>query len=251
MSDVILLDYYSDEIARVEFHDEKSHNTFSPEFIDGLYEVFDEIKQNNALKVVVLHGYDNYFCCGGTKQQLLSIAKGETKFNDLEFFRLMLECPIPCIAAMQGHALGGGLAFSCYADMMILAEEAYYASNFMHYGFTPGMGATYIGVKRFGEVMAHEMFYTGRNYQGRELKERGVQLNILPQDEVISAGLEAAELLAEKPRLSLTTLKQHLIKPILDHLPTVVSQEVAMHDITFTTEEVKARIESMFPDGGG
>lgn len=76
MSDVILLDYYSDEIARIELHDEKSHNTFSNEFIEGLYEVFEEIKQNESVKVVVLHGYGNYFCCGGTKEQLLSIAQG-------------------------------------------------------------------------------------------------------------------------------------------------------------------------------
>lgn len=108
MSDVILLDYYTDEIARVEFHDEQSHNTFSDAFIAGLYEVFAEIKENESLKVVVFHGYDNYFCCGGTKEQLVRIAKGEIKFNDLELYRLMLECPIPCIAAMQGHALGGG-----------------------------------------------------------------------------------------------------------------------------------------------
>ena len=199
MNDVILLDYYTDEIARIELHDEKSHNTFSNDFISGLYEVFEEINKNNALKIVVIHGYDNYFCCGGTKEQLVRIAKGEIKFNDIALFRLMLECPIPCIAAMQGHALGGGLAFSCYADEMILAEECYYASNFMSYGFTPGMGATYINVKKFGEVMAHEMFYSGRNYQGQELKNRGVQLKIVPQDEVISTAFEMAEEMADKP----------------------------------------------------
>lgn len=247
MSDVILLDYYTDEIARVELHDENSRNTFSEAFIKGLYEVFEEIKNNDAVKVVVIHGYDNYFCCGGTKEELLRIAKGEIKFSDLDFFRLMLECPVPCIAGMQGHTIGGGLAFGCYADKMILAEESYYAFNFMRYGFTPGMGATYIGVKKFGEVMAHEMFYSGSNYQGIELKNRGVQLTIIPQDEVISAALEIAEQLADKPRIALVTLKQHLIKPILAALPQVIEDELAMHETTFLTEEVLGRIERLFP----
>lgn len=129
---------------------------------------------------------------------------------------------------------------------MILAEECYYAFNFMKYGFTPGMGATHIGVKKFGEVMAYEMFYSGRNYQGKELKERGVLLKTVPQNEVIDLALEIAESLAEKPRLSLVTLKQHLIRPILQALPQIIEQEIAMHDITFTTQEVSARIEKLF-----
>ena len=39
-------------------------------------------------------------------------------------------------------ALGGGLTFGLYADLMVLAEHAYYAANFMDHGFTPGVGAT-------------------------------------------------------------------------------------------------------------
>ena len=246
MSAVILLDYYTDEIARVELHDENSKNTFSEEFITGLHEVFDEINKNPAIKVVVIHGYDTYFCCGGTKKELLTIANGEAKFSDLAFFRLLLDCRVPCIAAMQGHALGGGLAFACYADHLILDEESFYSFNFMNYGFTPGMGATYIGPRKFGKVLAHEMLYCGRNYKGSELKSRGVQLQVVPQDEVISAALEMAEELADKPRIALTTLKKHLTKPIVAALPQIINDEVAMHEITFTTPEVKERIERMF-----
>jgi enoyl-CoA hydratase/carnithine racemase len=140
------------------------------------------------------------------------------------------------------------LAINTLANLIVTPRVQNNISNFvfMHYGFTPEMGATYMGVKRFGEVMAHEMFYSGRNYQGRELKERGVPLKIIPQDEVISTALEVAEDMADKPRLSLTTLKHYLIQPILAQLPQVVKDEVAMHDVTFTTKEVSDRIERMF-----
>ena len=82
------------------------------------------------------------------------------------------------ISAMQGHALGGGLAFGCFADIIVMGVECIYSANFMKYGFTPGMGATYIIPRKFGEVLGTEMLLTAKNYYGSELKERGASAKI-------------------------------------------------------------------------
>src|SRR5262249_34888364 len=141
----------SDGIGIVVMEDQVSRNTFSRAFVEGLIEVFAAIRADATLKVIVVHGFGNYFCCGGTREELLTLADGRLQFTDANFFDLLLQCDIPVIAAMQGHALGGGLAFGAFADMMVLATEALYSANFMRYGFTPGMGATYIIPRRFGE----------------------------------------------------------------------------------------------------
>src|SRR5690606_32652185 len=118
--------------------------TFTAGVIEGLERAFVAIAERKDLKVVVLHGYDNYFCCGGTKEELLGIHEGRIAFSDRPFYELPLRCELPVIAAMQGHALGGGLVLGCYADIMVLAEECMYGAVFMKYGFTPGMGGTFI-----------------------------------------------------------------------------------------------------------
>src|SRR5262245_8959043 len=154
--------------------DREHKNTFSPDLIDGLIKTFAQIAEDESLRVVVIHGYDTYFCSGGSKDELLRIISGELYFDRLGFYALLLDCPIPTIAAMQGHAIGGGLAFGCFADLIILATESLYTANFMNYGFTPGMGATCILPAKFGIVLGAEMLQTGRSYQGGELQQRGV-----------------------------------------------------------------------------
>ena len=54
----------------------------------------------------------------------------------------VLDLPILVVAAMAGHAIGGGLALGLCADIILLSRESRYGASFMNMGFTPGMGIT-------------------------------------------------------------------------------------------------------------
>jgi polyketide biosynthesis enoyl-CoA hydratase PksI len=246
MSSVVHLTYPEPHIAVVRLEDREHRNTFSRELLEGLLATFSSIAQNETIKVVVIHGYENYFCCGGTKEELLSIQSGQVTFADFTFYRLLLDCDVPTIAAMQGHALGGGLAFGCYADVIVMAEECLYSANFMKYGFTPGMGATYIIPKRLGTSLGQEMLLTAKSYHGGVLKSRGVSVDVVRKNEVITTAMSLAKELADKPRTSLKLLKQHLVQTIKSELPTIIEQELTMHQISFSQPGVKERIELLF-----
>ncbi len=233
-------------IATIQMADREAKNTFSTQLIQELMTLFDSLNQNPAVKVVVIHGYEQYFCCGGTQTELLRIFKGEIMFNDLAFYRLLLDCPYPTIAAMQGHAVGGGLAFGCYADIILLAEECVYTTNFMKYGFTPGMGATYIVPKKFGEIVGSEMLYTADTYLGSTLKNKGITVPVLKKNEVISHAVNIAKQLADKPQHSLKILKAHLTEEIREKLPAIIKKELDMHHETFANPEVKNRIDQLY-----
>lgn len=233
-------------VGRVIMQDREAKNTFSPSLIDGLMAVFAEIHQDESIKAVIIQGYENYFCCGGTKEELLGIFHGKVQFNDLAFFDLLLKCEVPVISAMQGHGLGGGLVFGSYADLMVLGEECIYSTNFMKYGFTPGMGATSIIPLKFGEVLGREMLMTAKTYYGREIRERAKSIRVVPKADVIETANQLAAELAEKPRLSLITLKRYLNRIIRKDLPGVIDAELEMHRATFAQPEVRERIEKLF-----
>lgn len=238
-------------VGIVSLEDREARNTFSDHLISGLIRVFDEIESDDSIKVVVIHGYDNYFCCGGTKDELLTLQRGDARFVDSKdgsrpFYDLLLQCKVPTIAAMQGHALGGGLAFACFADILVLGEENIYSANFMKYGFTPGMGATYNLPQKFGPVLGAEMLYSARNYFGRELKSRGICSRVVPKRSVIQVAIEIANELAEKPRISLMLLKEALSASLRESIDKVIAKEVAMHQVSFRQPEVLERIESFF-----
>lgn len=244
MNNVVSVSYPEPYIAQVAMEDRAYRNTFSSALTNGLINAFSSFRAET--KVVVLHGYDNYFCCGGTQEELLQLCRGEITFTDLAFYRLLLDCKLPTIAAMQGHALGGGLAFGCYADLIVMAEECLYSTNFMRYGFTPGMGATYIVPRKFGDVLGQEMLFSAKNYHGGELRQRNAQVLIMKKNEVITQALVLARELAEKPLISLQLLKEHRVQTIKKELPAIIAQEIAMHDITFKLPEVQERVRTMF-----
>lgn len=233
-------------IVKVTMQERVHKNTFSDELTVGLIEAFAAIQANASYKVVILTGYDSYFASGGTQEGLLAIHKGKVNFTETNLYSLALECKIPVISAMQGHGIGGGLALGLFADFVILSRESVYTTNFMKYGFTPGMGATYILPKKLGFSLAEEMLLNAANYRGAELEKRGIPFPVLPRGEVLDYALELARQIAEKPRLSLITLKDHLVSSIRAELSKVIEQELVMHDHTFHQPEVKERIIALF-----
>src|SRR5215470_14190720 len=187
-------------IVQVTMQDRAHKNAFTLELIVGLMRAFEAIRANPDYKVVILTGYDNYFATGGTREGLLGLYEGKGQFTDANFYSLALDCPIPVIAAMQGHGIGGGFVMGLFADFVVLSRESVYTTNFMRYGFTPGMGATLIVPRKLGTALGHEMLIGARNYRGDDLRRRGCPLPILPRADVLSYAYDLAGEIAEMPR---------------------------------------------------
>lgn len=244
--DVIELSELEPGIVCIRMQDRIHKNTFTHALSRGLIRAFETVASCKTWKVVVLTGYDTYFASGGTQEDLLQLQAGKGKFSDNNIYGLALECEIPVISAMQGHGIGGGFVMGLFADFVILSRESVYTTNFMKYGFTPGMGATMIVPRKLGLVLGGEMLLLARRYRGEELKQRGVPFPVYPRAEVMDRAMEMARELAEKPRVSLITLKAQLVRSMRAELPEVVRQEVAMHDQTFHQPEVRENIRSLF-----
>ena len=233
-------------IAIVKMQDKVNKNTFTNELITELTNTFALIKKRTDLKVVILTGYDSYFSSGGSQEGLRGLFEGQFKFTDKDLYSLALNCPIPVIAAMQGHGIGGGFVMGLFADFVVLSRESIYTANFMKYGFTPGMGSTFILPKKLGISLSMEMMMTAANYRGEELQKRGVPFPVIAREEILAYSIDLAKNLAEKPRESLVILKNHLVASLREELPKIIAQEVAMHELTFHQPEVSVRINTRF-----
>src|SRR4051812_8508069 len=246
MASVVPLSQPARRIAVVELADRANSNLFTRELVTELMSAFDTIRRDPDVHAVVVHGYDSVFCAGGTQQELLGIVEGRVHFDDVPLYRLFLDCEVPVIAAMQGHALGGGLAMGLFADIVILAEESLYSLNFMKYGFTPGMGSTLVAPRKLGVALASEMFFSARGYHGGELRQRGVPFPVVKRPDVIPTAMRLAQEIAEKPLVSLKLLKKHLTAGLAADLEATIRGELGMHEISFAQPEVRRRIETLF-----
>jgi len=243
---VVNLQEVEEGIVLLKMEDKINKNTLSEELMHGLLQSFKVIDNDPKYKVVIMTGYDTYFCSGGTQEGLLAIHDGTVRFADSNLYSLPLECKIPVISAMQGHGIGGGFAFGLFADFVIMSRESVYTTNFMKYGFTPGMGSTLVLSEKLGISLAEELLLTANNYRGAELEKRGIPFPVLPRKDVLNYALELARKLAEKPRISLITLKDHLVAPLREKLPAIIQKETDMHEKTFHQPEVKERITKLF-----
>jgi polyketide biosynthesis enoyl-CoA hydratase PksI len=234
------------DIAVIGMADHANKNGLSRALLEGLREIFEAIARERRARVVVLHGYGNYFCTGGTQELLLELAEGQKTFVERGYFRLLLDCEVPVIAAVQGHAIGGGLTFACSADLTVFAREAVLSANYMQYGLTPGAGATLFIPHRFGPLLGHEMLLRANRWRGRDLEQRGVGAHVVPATEVIDTALSIARELAASRREALCLLKNHLAAPLRRAIEETTRQELAMHQQLMASAEVADLIRDRF-----
>lgn len=236
----------SPEIAIIHMVDAAGKNGLNQPFIDAFSECLEIVRANELVRVVVLRGLPDVFCSGASLDTLKMMCRHELKAIDIVLSRMILNLPVPVVAAMEGHAIGGGFAVGLCADIAILARESRYGCSFMNMGFTPGMGITKLIEHFVTPSLAHEMQYTGTFYKGSHFAGRSSFSDILPREEVYGKAMVVARSIAEKPRLSLMVLKKYLSMERRRTFEETITVESMMHDITLHQESMSEYIDSQY-----
>ncbi len=226
------------EICLCQITDDKDSGNYSVQMVADLGQLLEKISQESNTKVLILTGSRKVFQSGASAELLHRLSEKEMGTSDLlPMMQMLLDCPIPIIAAMEGHAVGGGLIFALYCDFVIAAREMRYGLNFSEFGITPGLGATELLPQLVGPHFAMEMLATARLYKGKDLESRGLFNAVLPQDKVLDAAMNLAKSLAERPRYLLSLLKSSLSAPKSAALRNSAENERAMHLQCFSQAE--------------
>lgn len=233
-------------IAVLTMRDSEGKNALSLEMVQELEERFGTIGRDDSIKTLVVAGLDDYFSTGANRQVLEHILATKSAPRDLLLPRFILDVPVPVIAAMAGHAIGGGLALGLCADITVIARESRYGATFMNYGFTPGMGMSRLLEYALGSSLANEMLFTGQALRGSHFEQRGGFNYVLPKKDVNSKARAIAEMIAEKPRVSLTSLKLALSSRKRELFEAARTTECLMHQITLPLPDVELLIRDGF-----
>ncbi len=229
----------------VQMCDLPGNNALSEPMVDDLQRAL-QAAHDPMVKVVVLLGLPEVFCSGATAELLQRLAAGQAAPTDITLAGAVLDVPVPTIAAMEGHAVGGGLALGCCADIVLIARESRYGASFMNLGFTPGMGMTRLLEHVLSPALAHELLYTGEFRKGADFVGASGFNAILPRDEVKGRALETAWRIADKPRPALEMLKRVLSVRRRQAFEETRPVEALMHGVSFAQPEVRRRIEDEY-----
>ncbi|MEU5254092.1 polyketide synthase [Streptomyces longwoodensis] len=212
-------------VALVTMCDPERRNAMTPALVAALGEVLERVTADPAVRVVVAAGLPDVFSSGAAREYLMDQDRGELE----PFVRAFARCPLPVVAAMRGHALGGGLTQGLYADVPVLSERSVYAANFLTYGLVPEYGTTWLLPARLGHALGAEMLWTARGYRGAELRRRSAPVQVVPHEQVLPRSLEIAERIARAPRRSLELLKGQLATQLLAAGDAAVEVELGPH----------------------
>jgi polyketide biosynthesis enoyl-CoA hydratase PksI len=221
-------------VATLTLADPGSSNALGEEMVHALQGAFAAIDRDGDLRVVVLTADGETFSSGAPRALLLRLAAGEVRPTDIVLPKLLLDCAVPVVAAMAGHATGGGFALGLAADIVLLGEDSRYGFTFMNMGFTPGMGTTRLCEHVLSPAVAHELLYTGELRRGRDFTRTGIN-HVLPRLAVDAAAVDIAGRIADKPRHSVSALKRTLSLPRRRAFETSITQESLMHELTLGT----------------
>lgn len=247
MSDAaVRLDVDGRGVATVIMGDAPGRNAMSEPFVRELSETLRVLATCGEARVVVLLGLPDVFSAGASRETLEAILDGKLASSDILLPKAVLDVTVPVIAAMEGHAVGGGLALGLCADIILIARESSYGCNFMNLGFTPGMGTTRLLEHVLSPAIAHEMMYTGQFFRGAHFEGRSGFNYILPRAQVRPKAMDLAARIAEKPRPALEALKRVLSMDKRQAFEATRTVEAMMHAITFAGPDVRRLIEENY-----
>ncbi len=149
------------------------------------------------VRVVVLTGNGPAFCAGADlKNRGDAVAPGSGRANPfVEILKLMWEGPKPVIAAVNGHAFGGGIGLVAAADIAIAAERAKFAFSEVRVGVVPAMISVVV-LPKLGVQRAMRLFLTGERFDAAKAAEYGLVHRVVPADELAGAVREEVAALA-------------------------------------------------------
>ncbi|MCS0495696.1 enoyl-CoA hydratase-related protein [Ancylobacter sp. MQZ15Z-1] len=187
-------------------------NAFSREVYEDLARVIDHIEATPAIRVVVLACKPDAkaWIGGGDLKEFLSFtAETRRARHDYvegvtdRFYRL--SCPT--VAAITRPALGGGMVFASFCDILVSADTAFFAMPEVDRSLTGGAGA-YFNRLNLPVSFIREMILTGRRLSAAELREVGFLNHVLPEDQVMDKAMEIARIIAAKSSAAVRAIKQ-------------------------------------------
>lgn len=167
------------------------------------------------------------------------------------------ELPKPTIAMVQGACLAGGLMLAWVCDLIIAAEDAYFADPVVRMGI-PGV-EYFAHPWMLGSRFAKEILFTGDRFDARRAYEVGMVNRVVPRTDLVSHTLGVAKRIAEMPRFGLALTKRAVnqaedlmgMRPGMDaafglhHLAHAHNAEVAGDPLAgMSAERMKARARS-------
>ena len=205
----------TDGVADVRMNRPDKRNALDNEMFLAIARAGEQVKNDPSVRAVVLSGEGASFCAGldfssfqsmagGSREAVSDAATAEGSPGSMASGRIThlgqqvawvwQEISVPVIAAVHGHALGGGIQIALGADIRIVHPDTKLSVREVHWGLVPDMTGTQVLASLVRPDVAKELTFTARIFSGTEAFELGLatKLSDRPLDDAMSMAREIA-----------------------------------------------------------
>jgi enoyl-CoA hydratase/carnithine racemase len=195
MPDVELLDH--GPVAEIRLNRVAARNALSTQLAADLVKAATAVREKRA--VVLSSAAPTAFCVGADLKERDRMTDAEFMAQRLVFrraFGSLVSLPVPLVAAVHGHALGGGFELALSCDLIVADETAVVGLPEVRVGIVPGGGGTQLLPRRAGYGPAADLILTGRHVPAAEAARLGLIDRLVPAGTDRDAAIELATQIA-------------------------------------------------------
>ena len=238
-----------EHIATITLNRPDRLNAITPQMAQELLSAFDDVDEDDEMRVLVITGAGRGFCAGADVGGMAGgTEKGVGISRGLEMMRNRLsggtgtttlklqKMQKPTIAMVNGVAVGGGFALALACDMRVGSENARFMNAFVRIGLYAGWGSTWLYPRVMGLGKALEYLFTGDFIEAQEAEKLGVLNRLVPADELETETITLARKIADGPPIAIRLTKLGVYKGLAMDFETAL-QTTDYESITLSSED--------------
>lgn len=182
-------------VVRITLNRPERHNAFDETLIAELTQAFEALREDEAVRVVVLQGAGKSFCAGADLNWMGKMVN-YTFAENLEdaralarMFEVIDHCPKPVVGRVHGAAIGGGAGLVAVCDIAIATPNAQFGFSEVKLGLIPAVITPYV-MRKIGYGNARALFVSGERFDAETALRIGLIHRLVP-DEQLDAIVEA------------------------------------------------------------
>ncbi|WP_027358076.1 enoyl-CoA hydratase/isomerase family protein [Desulforegula conservatrix] len=215
-----------------------SANSWNLGAMEDFQKVLDDVEADKNVRVVIITGAgDKCFSAGFDVSDAGNAVKTAAMGRDL--WRRVDRFPKPVIAAMNGHALGGGLelALCCHFRIMANDNGAKTGLTELNLGIIPGWGGTQRLMMATGKQKALDMILFGHRLSAEEALAAGMLNDTAPVADLMNKAMDLATKLAARPPLAVTGVLKAMSAGIYEGVDAGLKVEEEMSNVAMNSKD--------------
>ncbi|MEJ3651941.1 enoyl-CoA hydratase-related protein [Actinomycetes bacterium KLBMP 9759] len=225
---------------------EQKRNALSRGIMQALLDHLAGLRSDDAVRVLVLSGGTGKVFVAGADIGEYHGASQES-FDSFQrlgraVFSAVERLPQFTVAAVNGHALGGGFEIALCCDALLAAEGAKFGLPEITLGLLPGGGGTQRLARALGTRFTAQLVATGRPVPAAELHRRGLVTEVAPAGELLDRALELAAVVAANAPLAVRAAKRLVADGVAMALDDALTREQAVLSELYRTADAREGI---------